>query len=99
MQCRFGWSVKLRELQNFDLSSRRADDVAMRKRALFFYTILLSAIGNISAAQSPSQPQDTYRPAATIRDIMVMMVDPGDDYIWQAVSTEIGAAGAVQKGR
>src|SRR5262245_12634380 len=66
----------------------------MRMRALLFCTILLIAIGNTTAAQTP---QDTYRPTATIKDIMATMVDPSADYLWESVSTQVSAGGIVNR--
>jgi hypothetical protein len=68
----------------------------MRMRALLFCTILLIAVRNTPATQTP-QDQDTYRPTATIKDIMVTMVDPSADYIWESVGTEVSAAGIVNR--
>jgi len=69
----------------------------MRKQLLLLCTILLIAVGNNSASQAPSQGKDIYRPVATIKDIMVTMVDPSADYMWEAISTQISPAGIVQR--
>ncbi len=65
----------------------------MRKPIFFLLSIGLLAGGGIRAAQET----DTYRPTATIKDIMNAMVDPSADYIWDSVSTQISAAGIVER--
>ena len=53
-----------------------------------------------SCAQQPQtqpQPQAEYRTTATIKDIMDSMVDPGADYIWDAVETVVSANGVEEK--
>src|SRR5262245_65001048 len=61
----------------------------------------LLAVLSISCAQqqqqSQSQPQAEYRPTATIKDIMDSMVDPGSDFIWEAVETTVSAKGIEEK--
>jgi hypothetical protein len=69
----------------------------MRKYALFLFPIVLIAYGTVRAAQTPVQESGMYRPTATIKDIMVVMVDPSADYIWNAVATEVSAAGIRQR--
>ena len=65
----------------------------MRKYMFVLLSIGLLAGGGIRAAQET----DTYRPTATIKDIMIAMIDPSADYIWESVSTEISPAGIVQR--
>lgn len=68
----------------------------MRKYALFLFSILV-VYGTVRAAQTPVQESETYRPTATIRDIMGVMVKPSADYMWNAVATEISAAGVLER--
>jgi hypothetical protein len=64
----------------------------MRKRGLLFCAILLIAICNTPAAQVP-QEKDTYRPTATIREVMATVVEPSANHIWSSVRIEVSAAG------
>src|SRR5262245_26393952 len=52
-----------------------------------------------SPKTQPSAPaqQAEYRPTATVKDIMDSMVDPGSDYIWDAVETVVSAKGVEEK--
>lgn len=68
----------------------------MRTRVLLFCATLLIAVGDTPAAQAP-QDQSTYRPTATIKDIMATIVDPSADYIWESVSTEVSQVGIVNR--
>jgi len=61
----------------------------MRKHVLPLLLAGLILLGGRSAAQE----SQTYRPVATVQDIMKSMVDPSADYIWDAVATEISATG------
>jgi hypothetical protein len=77
----------------FDLLGTGADHFAMRKYAILLFTMILIAYGTERAAQTPVRESETYRPTATIKEIMVVMVDPSADYMWEAVATEVSAAG------
>src|SRR5262245_25286920 len=67
-----------------------------------FGTVVLTAALLVlcnSCAQQPAQtqPQAEYRTTATVKDIMDSMVDPGADYIWDAVETVVSAKGVEEK--
>lgn len=47
--------------------------------------------------QAPPPPQAEYRTTATVKDIMDALVDPGSDYIWDAVETVVTAKGTEEK--
>jgi hypothetical protein len=49
--------------------------------------------------QTATVSQAEYRPTATVKDIMDSMVDPGSDYIWDAVETVVSAKGIELAGR
>src|SRR5258706_7532003 len=49
------------------------------------------------AQPDASQSLAEYRTTATVKDIMDSMVDPGADFIWQAVETVISAQGIEEK--
>jgi cytochrome c556 len=71
------------------------------KKLCFVTMTTFLALLCISCAQQQSesqqQPQAEYRPTATIKDIMDSMVDPGSDYIWDAVETTVSAKGIEEK--
>lgn len=69
----------------------------MRKYALFLFSTILIAYGTVRAAQTPVQESETYRPTATIKDIMEVMVGPSAVYMWSAVATEVSATGSRQR--
>jgi hypothetical protein len=46
---------------------------------------------------SAQQPQAEYRTTATVKDLMDSLVDPGSDYIWDAVETTVSAKGVEEK--
>jgi hypothetical protein len=48
-------------------------------------------------SRSQQQPQAEYRPTATVKDIMDSLVDPGSDYLWDAVETTVSAKGVEEK--
>jgi hypothetical protein len=73
-------------LQIFDFPSRHVDDGAMQKPFLLLSAILLVP-----------QTQDTYRPTATVRDLMATMVGPSADHVWKSVSVEVSRAGMVER--
>jgi hypothetical protein len=58
--------------------------------------IAAAACARQQTAQN-QQPQAEYRPTATVKDIMDSMVDPGSDYIWDAVETVVSAKGVEEK--
>jgi hypothetical protein len=43
------------------------------------------------------QVQAEYRTTATVKDIMDSIVDPGSDYLWDAVETVVSAKGVEEK--
>src|SRR5688572_9209464 len=63
--------------------------------ATVFLGVLLtiSACQNSSPAVAPAQPE--YAPTATIKDIMLSIVDPSADVVWLSVTTVQSSAGTV----
>jgi hypothetical protein len=47
--------------------------------------------------QQDAQPQPTYRPTATIKDIMVSIIDPEADVLWNSVATIISVTGTEER--
>ena len=45
--------------------------------------------------QQPQQPE--YTPSATIKDLMLSIVDPSADVVWESVTTVIGPSGTEEK--
>ena len=66
-------------------------------------TVFLGALLTVSACQSsastpapaPAPAQPVYAPTATIKDIMLSIVDPAADVVWLSVTTVQSSAGTV----
>src|SRR5262245_31585787 len=71
----------------------------MQKYVLVALSSILVLLVGACAQQAPppAQPQAEYRTTATVKDIMDSMVDPGSDYIWDAVETVVSAKGVEEK--
>ena len=74
----------------------------MRKHLLLAFIamsvlLLTSCADRQQANQAAPQAQAEYRTTATVKDIMDSMVDPGSDYIWDAVETVVSAKGVEEK--
>ena len=55
-------------------------------------TVPLLAVVAACSTESP-EPTTTFRPTATIRDIMLTMIDPSADVIWESVATIVSYDG------
>jgi hypothetical protein len=73
----------------------------MRKHVLVALTsisvLFVGACAKQQPPESSPQPQAEYRTTATVKDIMDSLVDPGSDYIWDAVETVVSAKGVEEK--
>jgi hypothetical protein len=71
----------------------------MRTYLLFAIATGLLCLTGCKAAQQKSEQQALaeYRTTATVKDIMDSIVDPGSDYIWDAVETVVSAKGVEEK--
>ena len=58
--------------------------------------VLTLAADGCRNRQEP-QPPSGYRPTATIKDIMVSIIDPEADVLWNSVATIISAAGTEER--
>jgi cytochrome c556 len=65
-------------------------------------TVFLGLLISIAACQTPPPPAQTsapaqpeYAPTATIKDIMLSIVDPSADAVWLSVTTVQSSAGTV----
>lgn len=58
---------------------------------------LLSGCQDQVAPKRDAAPAPEFRVDATIKDIMDSMVDPGADYIWDAVASTVTAKGVEEK--
>jgi hypothetical protein len=47
--------------------------------------------------QASSAPRTAFKPAASIQDLMVAIVDPAADALWDSVSSEMTASGIEEK--
>ena len=65
---------------------------------LFAALLFTSACrGPQPASEQPQSAQPEYAPIATIRDLMLSLVDPSADDVWLAVTTVVTAKGAEEK--
>jgi hypothetical protein len=65
-------------------------------RTLIALALLLGAVVMTSACQSPTlpvPPQPEYAPTATIKDLMLSIVDPSADVVWLSVTSVQSAEG------
>jgi cytochrome c556 len=60
-------------------------------------SVLLLLCNSCAKQQPQTQQLAEYRTTATVKDIMDSMVDPGADYIWEAVETVVSAKGVEEK--
>jgi plastocyanin len=57
---------------------------------------LVLAVG-ACRARDDREPQPQFRPTATVKDIMVSIIDPEADVLWNAVATIVSAAGTEER--
>jgi plastocyanin len=69
-------------------------------RRQLVYLLALSApaliLSGCSAREDP-QPQSDFRPTATIKDIMVSIIDPEADVLWNSVATIVSLSGTEER--
>ena len=62
---------------------------------------VIGALGACQQAQSPSVATATapsvFKPTAGVQDIMAHVIDPSADFLWEAVSSTVTAAGVEEK--
>jgi hypothetical protein len=63
---------------------------------LALLTMSLPAQQRGTAARGQADPAPTFRPVATIKDLMLGIIDPAADGIWGAVWTEVSERGEIQ---
>jgi hypothetical protein len=73
----------------------------MRKTVLLGLLIAIAACKTPPPlpAQTPDPTQPQYAPTATIKDIMLSIVDPSADAVWLSVTTVQSSAGTVDTRR
>ena len=66
---------------------------------LFLFLVNLSIVSGSACRgrQSASAPQPEYAPAATIKDLMLSLIDPSADVVWEAVQTIVTPAGTEER--
>jgi|SRR5262245_2401481 hypothetical protein len=71
----------------------------MRKYLSLAVASLLLVLSGCAQKQAapPKVAEADYRTTATVKDIMDSIVDPGSDYIWDAVETVVSAKGIQEK--
>jgi hypothetical protein len=65
--------------------------------ALAALCITAAACSSSQPAPAPGADAPPYEPAATIKDLMQSIVDPGADLVWNAVTTVQTATGTIDK--
>lgn len=73
-----------------------------RSRRLFFLGILLFSVsvffgGSCRGRQEESRPQPEYTTTATIKDLMLSIVDPSADVVWGSVGTVVSPSGTEER--
>jgi hypothetical protein len=68
----------------------------MQRHLLLCLLTVVSALAWGCRAQPPSEPS-TLRPTATVKDIMISIVDPEADVLWQAVAIIVDASGTEER--
>lgn len=65
--------------------------VSIRLTLGFLLLSMVVASGNACRARQPEQPE--FRPTASIRDLMLSIVDPAADAVWNSVQTIVTESG------
>jgi hypothetical protein len=65
--------------------------------ALAALCIAAAACSGTKSEPAPAADTPPYEPAATVKDIMQSIVDPGADLVWNAVTTVQTATGTIDK--
>ena len=70
----------------------------MRRRLLYLLALSAPALilSGCSAREDP-QPQSDFRPTATVKDIMVSIIDPEADVLWNSVATIVSLTGTEER--
>lgn len=58
------------------------------------------AVATAAATPAPAKPSASatyFKPSATLQEIMLSVIDPNIDPIWNSISTEITAEGTIEK--
>ena len=66
----------------------------------FLCVFVLGAYGVVTSGcttREEPQPQSQYRPTATVKDIMVSIIDPHADVLWNSVATIVSATGTEER--
>jgi hypothetical protein len=63
--------------------------------SLFVVSLFCASACRRQTEPAPQQPE--YTPTATVKDLMDAMVDPSADVVWDAVATESGKDGLVDR--
>lgn len=60
------------------------------------FTVSL-VVGNACQGRQPEPQQPEYTPTATVKELMLSLIDPSADVVWEAVTTVVSADGIVEK--
>lgn len=69
----------------------------MQRKRLFLPVILLPLLAACFNEVKAPSPEGYFKPTATVQDIMLSMVDPAADALWNSVSSTVTQAGSEDK--
>jgi hypothetical protein len=72
-------------------------EVNAMRRSVWLSCVGVSLVLAGACGSRQQQPQEEYRPTATIKDIMDSLVDPSADVLWESVATVVTAAGTDER--
>lgn len=66
-------------------------------RRFLFVLVLAAPVLLGASCRGREAPQPAYRPTATVKDIMVSIIDPQADVLWNSVATIISVTGTEER--
>ena len=67
------------------------------RRFLFVIALGVAAASGGGCSRETPQPQSQFRPTATVKDIMLSIIDPEADVLWNAVATIVSMSGTEER--
>ena len=67
------------------------------RRFLFVIALGVAAASGGGCSRETPQPQPQFRPTATVKDIMLSIIDPEADVLWNAVATIVSISGTEER--
>ena len=72
-------------------------DHAARAACVVLLAVALAGASACSTGPEPSSSGESFRPTASIQDLMLSMVDPAADAIWESVATIVTHEGTEER--